>query len=389
MAVKVRRELHEHIKILQGNEAIVEGAIAAGCRFFAGYPITPASEIAERMAEILPTVNGVFMQMEDEIASICATIGACFGGMLACTASSGPGISLMQEGIGYAASVEAPIVVINVMRGGPGTGMPTAPSQQDIMQAKYGSHGDYETIALMPSSCQEAFELIYKAFGLAQHYRVPVYVLADEIIGHTREKVRIPEGLRPIQRTKPGNKKAYQPFKPGADGLLHGMPAFNEGYKLLIEGQLHDEAGNRAAHLPEVCATLTARLCKKISDHAEQLHDLETGFLEDAELAVISFGSPSRPALRAVRDARDKGIRAGYVKIRTVWPFPGERIAQLAGNAHTLIVPELNIGRIVKEIRCAVSDHVEVVSLPKLGGLLHTPKEILEEIEKRMTPCTP
>ncbi|NVM26530.1 MAG: 2-oxoacid:acceptor oxidoreductase subunit alpha, partial [Desulfobacterales bacterium] len=192
------QESFKEIKILQGNEAIVEGALAAGCRFFAGYPITPASEIAELMARILPHINGVFMQMEDEIASICATIGACFGGMMACTASSGPGISLMQEGIGYAAVVEAPIVVINVMRGGPGTGMPTAPSQQDIIQAKYGSHGDYEIIALMPSSCQEAFELTYKAFALAQEYRVPVYVLADEIVGHTREKVRIPDGLVPV-----------------------------------------------------------------------------------------------------------------------------------------------------------------------------------------------
>jgi len=331
----------------------------------------------------------VFMQMEDEIASVCATIGACFGGMLACTASSGPGISLMQEGIGYAAAVEAPIVVINVMRGGPGTGMPTAPSQQDIMQAKYGSHGDYETIALMPSSCQEAFELTYKAFALAQHYRVPVYVLADEIVGHTREKVRIPEKLHPIERKKPRRKEGYKPFKPGADGLLDGMPAFNEGYRLLIEGQLHDEGGNRAAHVPEICAKLTERLCKKISDHADQLYDLETGFLEDAEIAVISFGSPSRPALRAVKDARDKGIRAGYVKIRTIWPFPGERITELARSAHTLIVPELNIGRVVKEIRCAVAGHGEVVSLPKLGGLLHTPKEILDEIEKRTSVCTP
>ncbi len=379
----------KQIKILQGNEAIVQGAIAAGCRFFAGYPITPASEIAERMAEILPKVNGVFMQMEDEIASICATIGACFGGMLACTASSGPGISLMQEGIGYAASVEAPIVVINVMRGGPGTGMPTAPSQQDIMQARYGSHGDYEIIALMPSSCQEAIELTYKAFGLAQHYRVPVYVLADEIVGHTREKVRIPDGLAPVERKKPLKKEDYKPFRAGADGLLDGMPAFNEGYRLLIEGQLHDEGGNRAAHVPEVCAQLTERLCKKISDHAGKLYDLETRFLEDAEIAIISFGSPSRPALRAVKDARDRGIRAGYVKIRTIWPFPGERIAELARSAHTIIVPELNIGKVVKEIRCAVAGHGEVVSLPKLGGLLHTPKEILDEIEKRTSVCTP
>lgn len=382
------KESFKETKILQGNEAIVEGAIAAGCRFFAGYPITPASEIAELMAQLLPQVNGVFMQMEDEIASICATIGACFGGMMACTASSGPGISLMQEGVGYAAVVEAPIVIINVMRGGPGTGMPTAPGQQDIMQAKYGSHGDYEIIALMPSSSQEAFELTYKAFALAQQYRVPVYVLSDEIVGHTREKVRIPHGLVPVERKRPLKKENYKPFKAGPDGLLDGMPAFNEGYKLLIEGQFHDESGNRAAHLPEICERLTERLCKKIINNAGQLYDFETCFLDDAEIVVISFGSPSRPALRAVKDAREKDIRAGHVKIRTIWPFPGEKIVELARGAHTLIVPELNVGKMVKEIRCAAAGQMEVVSLPKLGGLLHTPREILDEIEKRATVCT-
>lgn len=375
----------KEIKILQGNAAIVEGAIAAGCRFFAGYPITPASEIAELMAQRLPQVKGVFIQMEDELASICATIGASFGGMLACTASSGPGITLMQEGVGYAAVVEAPIVIINVMRGGPGTGMPTAPSQQDIMQAKYGAHGDYENIALMPSSCQEAFELTYRAFVLAQKYRVPVYVLADEIVGHTREKVRIPKGLPPVLRKKPVKKKNYKPYKAGADGLLDGMPAFNEGYKLLIDGQLHDEDGNRAAHLPEICAKLTERLCRKITDHADQIYDFETCFIDDAEIIVVCFGSPSRPALRAVKEARDHGIKAGYVKIRTIWPFPGEKFLSVAKEAHTLIVPELNIGRMVKEVRCSAGDRREVISIPKLGGLLHAPGEILAQIERTAT----
>ncbi len=285
---------NQEVKILQGNEAVVEGALAAGCRFFAGYPITPATEIAEMMAERLPPLNGVFLQMEDEIASVCAAIGASFGGMLACTASSGPGISLMQEGVGYAAETEAPIVVINVMRGGPSTGMPTAPSQQDIMQAKWGSHGDYEIIALMPSSCQEAFSLTYRAFVLAQRYRVPVYVLSDEIIGHTREKVRIPRGLAPVERKKPrAEKENYRPFKAGPDGLLDGMPAFNEGYKLLIDGQLHDEQGRRAAHIPEVCARLTERLCRKITIHREEIYELEAAFIDDAEMVVVCFGSPA------------------------------------------------------------------------------------------------
>ena len=379
----MREKSDQDVKILQGNEAVVEGALAAGCRFFAGYPITPATEIAEMMAERLPPLGGVFLQMEDEIASICAAIGASFGGMLACTASSGPGISLMQEGVGYAAETEAPVVVINVMRGGPSTGMPTAASQQDIMQAKWGSHGDYETIALMPSSCQEAFRLTYRAFALSQKYRVPVYVLSDEIIGHTREKVRIPRDLSPVERQRPkGDKENYQPFKAGPDGLLDGMPAFNEGYKLLVDGQLHDEKGRRAAHIPEVCARLTERLCRKITTHREEIYEVEAAYLDDAEIVVICFGSPSRPAVRAVKDARAMGIRAGYVKILTIWPFPVERIRALPDRVHTLIVPELNMGRVVHEVEYAAAGRKEVLSLPKLGGLLHTPGEILDAVER-------
>lgn len=378
----MKKESIKEVKILQGNEAVVEGALAAGCRFFAGYPITPATEIAEVMAEKLPPLNGVFLQMEDEIASVCATIGAVFGGMLACTASSGPGITLMQEGVGYAATVEAPIVIVNVMRGGPSTGMPTAPGQQDIMQARYGSHGDYQIIALMPSSCQEAFELTYKAFALAQKYRVPVYVLSDEIIGHTREKVRIPEGLIAVERKTPSKKAGYQPYKAGPDGLLDGMPAFNEGYKLLVDGQLHKEDGNRAGHLPEVCDQLTQRLNHKISHNADQIFDYETGFVDDAGIIVVCFGSPSRPALRAVKDARQKGIKAGFLKIRTIWPFPEEVVATLSESADALIVPELNMGQIVNEVKRVAAGRTRVVSVPKLGGLLHTPQEILTAIEK-------
>lgn len=375
---------HQEVRILQGNEAIVEAAITAGCRFFAGYPITPASEIAERMSWRLPQVNGVFLQMEDEMASICAAIGASFGGMLACTASSGPGISLMQEGVGYAAEVEAPVVIINVMRGGPATGMPTSPSQQDIMQARYGAHGDYEIIALMPSSCQEVFDLTIKAFVLAEKFRVPVYLLSDEIVSHTREKVRIPPGLRPVKRKKPKMESDYFPYKPGPGGILDGMPSFNEGYKLLIDGQLHKEDGNRAAHIPEVCARLNERLCRKIIDHAKELIDVETHFTEDAEVVIVCFGSPSRSALKAVKEARQRGIKAGILKIRTIWPFPDEEIARLSQSVHTLIVIEMNIGRVVNEVRRVASCRSEVFSLPKLGGLLHTPQEILTEIERRV-----
>lgn len=372
------------VKILPGNEAVADGAIAAGCRFFAGYPITPATEVAEALAQKLPLNDGVFMQMEDEISSVCTTIGASFGGMLACTASSGPGITLMQEGIGYAATVEAPIVVINVMRGGPSTGMPTAASQQDIYQAKYGSHGDYQIIALMPSSCQEAFELTYKAFELAQKYRVPVYVLTDEIIGHTREKVHIPIDLKPVERKKPELKENYKTYEPGPDGLLDGMPAFNEGYKLLIDGQLHKEDGNRAGHLPDVCDKLTRRINNKITDHAQDLYDCEELFLEDAEVVVVCFGSPARPAIRAIKESRKDGKKVGCLKIRTIWPFPEKKVNEIAKTAHTIIVPEMNMGQITQEVERAVAGNAKVFSMTLLGGLLHTPQDIMTEIEKRI-----
>ena len=372
------------VKILPGNEAVADGAIAAGCRFFAGYPITPATEVAESLAQKLPLNDGVFMQMEDEISSICTTIGASFGGMLACTASSGPGITLMQEGIGYAATVEAPIVVINVMRGGPSTGMPTAASQQDIYQAKYGSHGDYQIIALMPSTCQEAFELTYKAFELAQKYRVPVYVLTDEIIGHTREKVHIPLDLKPVERKKPVLKKDFKSYEAGPDGLLDGMPAFNEGYNLLIDGQLHKEDGNRAGHLPDVCDKLTRRINNKITDHAQDLYDCEELFLEDAEVVVVCFGSPARPAIRAMKELRKDGKKVGCLKIRTIWPFPENKVKEIAQTAHTIIVPEMNMGQVNQEVERVAAGNAKVFSMTLLGGLLHTPQDIMTEIEKRI-----
>lgn len=378
------KEKNKTIKILQGNEAVAEGAVAAGCMFFAGYPITPATEVAETLAEILPKNNGVFMQMEDEISSVCTAIGASYGGMLSCTASSGPGITLMQEGIGYAATVEAPIVIINVMRGGPSTGMPTAAGQQDIYQAKYGSHGDYQIIALMPSSCQEAFEMTYKAFELSQKYRVPVFVLTDEIIGHTREKVHIPKDLNPVKRKKPELKDDYKTFEAREDGLLDGMPAFNEGYKLLIDGQLHKPDGNRAGHLPDVCDQMTRRINNKITDHAESLYEYQQFFLDDAKVVVICFGSPARPAIRAVNELRKKGVKAGCLKIKTIWPFPGQKVKEIAKAADTLIVPEMNMGQIVQEVEKAAAEHARVFSMTLLGGLLHTPQDIMNEIEKRM-----
>jgi 2-oxoglutarate/2-oxoacid ferredoxin oxidoreductase subunit alpha len=373
----------EQVMVIQGNEACVRGALAAGCKFFAGYPITPASEIAELMADMLPREGGVFIQMEDEIASICAVIGASLGGAKACTATSGPGFSLMQEAFGYSVSTETPCVVINVQRGGPSTGQPTSPAQQDIYQAKYGSHGDYEVIAYAPSSAQEAFDLTVKAFNAAERYRVPVFVMSDEVVGHTREKVRIPESLEVRERRKPSLPPGeYVPFRPGPDGLkLDGMPAFNQGYKLLIEGQLHDEWGNRAGTVVETSAAIVRRLTDKILKHEGDLLDVEGRFLEDAEVVVVAYGSPVRPAMQAVRQARAAGIKAGCLKLRIVWPFPDEVIFDIASRSDRILVPEMNVGKIVREVDRASRGRAEVVGLPKLGGALHTPKEILAAIE--------
>jgi 2-oxoglutarate/2-oxoacid ferredoxin oxidoreductase subunit alpha len=370
--------------VIHGNEACVRGAIAAGCRFFAGYPITPASEIMEVMARLLPAHRGVFVQMEDEIASICVALGAVWGGVKACTASSGPGFTLKQEGIGWAAETETPIVVIDVMRGGPATGQPTSSSQQDVMQAKFGSHGDYEMIALVPSSAQEAFDLTVKAFNLAEKYRNPVIVLSDEIVGHTREKVRIPKGVEVLLREKPAaSPEAFVPFRPEGDGFLDGMPAFNQGYGILVDGQLHDEWGLRAGHKPEISAKLVERICRKVTDHREELVDVEEYGLADAEVAVITYGTPARSSMRAVKDARSEGIQAGCLKMRILWPFPEKVIEQIALRVKKIVVPEMNIGKMVREVERVVAGRTKVVSLSKLGGEMHTPLEVLKAVRSK------
>jgi 2-oxoglutarate/2-oxoacid ferredoxin oxidoreductase subunit alpha len=369
-------------RVIQGNEAMVEGAIAAGCRFFAGYPITPASEVAELMSKRLPDVGGTFMQMEDEIASICAVMGAVWGGAKACTASSGPGISLMQEGVGWGAVTETPCVIMNVMRGGPSTGQPTISSQQDVYQAKYGSHGDYEIIAVVPSSVQEAYELTIKAFNLAETYRLPVYVLSDEVVGHTREKVKLGGDLPLTERKAPASE-GYKPFAPGPDGLLlDGMPAFNQGYRLLVDGQLHNEEGNRVGDDPIRSGKLVDRLCRKITDHVDDITDVEQLYTDDAEVAIFAYGSTARPAMEAVMMARQMGIKAGILRPRVIWPFPDKEVKALAATAKTIYVPEMNIGKMHREVQRVVGGDARVVSVPRLGGIMHTPAEILELLKE-------
>ena len=376
--------MKKEFKILQGNEAVVDAAIAAGCRFFAGYPITPASEIAEEMARKLSLNDGIYIQMEDEIASIMGVVGATWGGMKACTATSGPGFSLMQEGIGFAAMTETPCVIINVMRGGPSTGQPTLSSQQDVMQAKYGSHGDYEVIALCPSSVQEAYDLTIKAFNLAETYRVPVIILSDEIVGHTREKIQISSKADVVARTQPGEPaETYKPYEPLESGLLDGMPAFGQGYKLLVDGQCHDETGNRAGNDPAVSGKLVKRLCEKITGHAAELEDVEGAFIEDAESVVVAYGSVARSALDAVKKARAQGVKVGFIRMKILWPFPDRAIKEAIRNARRIIVPEMNIGKICREVERLAADDQDVISLPKMGGVLHRPDEIIEAIKGR------
>jgi len=369
---------------LSGDLACAEGALAAGCRFFAGYPITPATEIAERMSRRLPQLGGVYIQMEDELASMAAIIGASYAGVKSMTATSGPGFSLMQENIGLAVMTEAPCVVVNVMRGGPSTGQPTKPGQQDVMQAKWGSHGDYEIIALSPNSVQEAFDLTIEVFNLSEAYRVPVFLLMDETVAHMWEKVVIPpaEEINLVSRKKPKvSRKEYIPFKPDEDDLVPPMACFGEGYRFHATGLTHDEFGAPKTDSPEIQFQLVSRLCEKIRRNADKIIKVEEIMMDDAEVAVIAYGVVSRSALSAVKKAREKGIKAGLLRLVTVWPFPEKNVAELAAKVKRIVVPELNYGQLVREVERIAKD-VSVVSLTKLGEDLHKPMEILEALEE-------
>jgi 2-oxoglutarate ferredoxin oxidoreductase subunit alpha len=367
---------------LSGDLACAEGALAAGCRFFAGYPITPATEIAERMAQRMPQIGATYIQMEDEIASITAVIGASYTGLKAMTATSGPGFSLMQESIGLAVMTETPCVVVDVMRGGPSTGQPTMAAQQDVMQAKWGSHGDYEIIALTPSSVQEAFDLTIEAFNYAETYRVPVLVMMDAIIGHMWEKVIIPsaDDIEIVNRKKPSvPPKDYEPFRPGRN-LVPPMAVFGEGYRFHATGLTHEEDGRPRTESISAQQRLVRRLCDKIRKNSDQIVQTNEILIEDAEVAVVAYGIESRAALSAVRKARADGIKAGLLKLVTLWPFPEKHIAKIAKNVKTIIVPEMNYGQIVREVeRAAKVTPVEF--LPKLGEEPHRPEEILEAIK--------
>jgi 2-oxoglutarate ferredoxin oxidoreductase subunit alpha len=368
---------------LNGDVASAEAALIAGCRFFAGYPITPATEIAEHLSLRMPELGGIYVQMEDEIASIAAVIGASYSGLKAMTATSGPGFSLMQENIGLAVMTEAPCVIIDVMRGGPSTGQPTMPGQQDVMQAKWGSHGDYGIIAMTPCSVQEMFDLTIEAFNLSETYRVPALLMADEIVGHMWEKVVIPpmEKIRAINRKKPDvTPEKYKPFMPDAD-LVPPMATFGEGYHFHATGLTHNENGFPRTSSSEVQSQLVNRLCAKIQSNAKKIIKSEETMLEDADVAVVAYGIVARSALSAIKKAREKGIKAGLLRLVTLWPFPEEQVAKVAKRVVGIVVPEMNCGQIVREVERAAKA-TPVTFLSKLGEEPHTPNEVLEAIRR-------
>jgi len=365
-----------------GDVACAEGAIAAGCRVFAGYPITPQSEIAERMAHRLPRLGAYFLQMEDELASIAAALGAAWGGVKAMTATSGPGFSLMMENIGLAVMTETPCVIVDVQRGGPSTGLPTATSQGDMMQARWGSHGVQEIIAYAPSSPQEMFDFTIKAFNMAEQFRTPVMIMADEVVGHMMERVVIdPESIQITPRRKPTVPyEEFVPYRAGED-LVPEMACAGEGYRVHVTGLTHDEYGYPDMSL-EAQAALVTRLADKIRKNADQIIEYEEQFIDDADIVIVSYGISARASWRSLGLAREKGIRVGMLKLNTVWPFPEERIAELAGTVKGFVVPELNLGQIVLEVERSAAGKAIVKLVPHAGGGIHQPEQVLDAIEE-------
>ncbi|MDD3069986.1 MAG: 2-oxoacid:acceptor oxidoreductase subunit alpha [Methanoculleus horonobensis] len=359
-------------EFMQGNAACAEGALAAGCRFFGGYPITPSTEIAETMARKLPKAGGVFISMEDELASIAAVIGAAWTGVRAMTATSGPGFSLMMENIGYAAMTETPCVVVNIQRGGPSTGQPTRAAQGDMLQCRFGSHGDYSTIALTPNSVQEMFDLTAKAFDLADRYRVPTFLMSDEIVGHMRERVTIP-GAVEVERPRPLAEGAL-PFEAGDDGTP-GFAPFGSGRAVHVTGLTHDERGYPDTTDPEAHDKLVRRLVAKVESARRDIADYEV-VNPDAETVFVTYGPPSRTVEQVMRDRPDDSI--GHLRLRVVWPFP-EFALKVFPNARTFLMPELNMGQMVREVQRHVDQ--PVISIPKIGGELHTPAELVRVLE--------
>ena len=371
------------VHFMQGNIACAEGALAAGCRFFAGYPITPATEIAEHLALRMPEVDGVYIQMEDEIASISAVIGASWTGTKAMTATSGPGISLMQENIGYAVGTETPCVIVDIQRGGPTTGIPSVPFQGDTLQARRGSHGEYEIIALSPASPQEMFDLTIQAFNLAEKFRTPVYLMGDAFVGHMREQVIIPEpgDIKLVERKIPKAVLDPQKIAGFLDEDVAPMPIFGHGFKAHVTGSCHNRYGQRNVVDAEALDFFVKQLSSKIRKHADEITMTESSDLDDADIAIISYGSISRAGKAAALQARELGFKVGTFRPITLWPFPETQIAELAKQVETILVLENNLGQLVHYVQAAANGNADVRFVsPTVLGTLHHPKQILEEI---------
>ncbi|MFO7991810.1 MAG: 2-oxoacid:acceptor oxidoreductase subunit alpha [Thermoplasmata archaeon] len=378
---KVKKVLGAKRQFIHGDAAVCYGALLAGCNFFGGYPITPASEIAEMMARLLPKVGGRYIQMEDELASMASIIGSSWTGAKAMTATSGPGFSLMQENIGFAAMSETPVVVANVQRSGPSTGQPTLGAQGDVMQGKYGSHGDYHPIVLSPNTIQETVELTIKSFNLAEEYRTPVFLYISADLGHMREMIEIPDNVDLFYRKEPKvGPDEYIPFGEGSYGKkkVPEFAPFGTGYKTYVTGLTHDEHGFPATDDQEDHDKLIRRQIEKVTDDRELLTDIEERNIDDADVAILSYGVASRSALGAVNLARKQGKKVGYFRMKTLWPFPIKAVEELSQKVDKIVVAEMNLGQMYHKVNEYAE--CEVVLAGKIGGELHRPDEILEVI---------
>jgi len=375
--------LNSRTLMMQGNIAVAEGAIDAGCRFFAGYPITPSSEIAEHLSRKLPEIGGRFIQMEDEIAAMGAVIGASLGGSKSLTATSGPGFSLKQENIGYASITEVPVVIVNVMRGGPSTGLPTLPAQGDVMQARWGTHGDHPIITLVPASVRESYDMTIQAFNMSEKYRVPVIMLLDEIIGHVHEKVTLPDPLtlEIVNRKKP--EMAPDDYLPyiNDESMIPPMANFGDGYRYHVTGLVHDETGFPTNDTAKIEAMLT-RLNGKLDKYLDEIIQVEETDTDDAKIGIITYGSSARSSRFAQRQAREAGIPVGMLRIQTLWPFPIQAIHEFSKKLSHIIVPELNLGQIAHEVEHAVRGNAEVLRVNKITGEPINPEEIILKIKE-------
>lgn len=370
-------------RLMQGNEACAAGALAAGVRFFGGYPITPSTEIAEYMAANLPKVGGTFIQMEDEIASMGVILGASLAGKKVLTATSGPGFSLKQELIGYATIAEIPSVIVNVQRVGPSTGQPTSPSQGDVMQARWGTHGDHPVLALSPWTVRESFDAAVMAVNYAERFRTPVILLMDEIVGHLRERIELPEAselnIYPRRTPKKTRAEGYEPFTPD-DDLVPNVADFGTGYHIHVTGLIHDETGFPVGN-PQVTKDSISRLHEKLKRAGEEIIHTEEFFTDDAEYAVVAYGGTARTAYEAVRNAREKGQKVGLVRLLTIWPFADKKINELSKKVKGILVPELNYGQLVYEVERAAKGNCPVKLAAKYNMHVFSPQDIEEQID--------